>query len=70
MENRRMISYFAPEVLQKMDEFEKNFLGNSFKKDTSRNEGSNGRKQMVQDDTDVFREFLESGYAEDFLNLV
>lgn len=69
MENRKMKYRFKPEVLEKMDEFERDFLGNSYKKDTSENKGPNYREKVAQDDTDAFGEYLESDYSDDFLNL-
>lgn len=69
MEERRTIYRFDAEVLEKMDEFEKEFLGNSYKKDTSENKGPNYREKLAQDDTEAFGEYLESDYSEEFLNL-
>ena len=69
MKNRKIRYRFEAEVLEKMDEFEKAFLGNSYKKDTSENNGPNYREKMAQDDTEAFEEYLESDYSNDFLNL-
>ncbi|MBR1391671.1 MAG: hypothetical protein IJ567_09585 [Lachnospiraceae bacterium] len=69
MENQKTVYRFDAEVLEKMDEFERDFLGNGYKKDTSENKGPNYRKKMAQDDTDAFGEYLESDYSNDFLNL-
>lgn len=69
MENQKTAYRFEAEVLEKMDEFERDFLGNGYKKDTSENKGPNYRKKMAQDDTDAFGEYLESDYSNDFLNL-
>ena len=69
MENQKTVYRFDAEVLEKMDEFERDFLGNVYKKDTSENKGPNYRKKMAQDDTDAFGEYLESDYSNDFLNL-
>lgn len=69
MENKKITYRFEPEVLKKMDEFERDFLGNCYKKDTSENKGPNYRERVAQDDTDAFGEYLESDYSDDFLNL-
>lgn len=69
MENREATCHFEPEVIEKMDEFERDFLANGYKKDTSENQGPNYRQRMAQDDTDAFGAYLESDYSNDFLNL-
>lgn len=69
MEKRKKICHFEPDVLEKMDEFERDFLKNSYTKDKSENKGPNYKETMAQDDTDAFGEYLESDYANDFLNL-
>lgn len=69
MEERKTIYRFEPDVLEKMDEFEKEFLKNSYRKDTSENNGPNYRKGIAQEDTEAFGEYLESDYSEEFLNL-
>lgn len=69
MENRKMKYHFEADVLEKMNEFERDFLGDSYKKDTSENKGPNYKEKMAQDDADAFEEYLESEYAEDFLKL-
>lgn len=69
MEDRKTKYRFEPDVLEKMDEFEREFLGNTYKKDTSENNGPNYRERIAQDDTEAFGEYLESDYSEEFLNL-
>lgn len=69
MEDRKTKYRFEPDVLEKMDEFEREFLGNTYKKDTSENKGPNYRERIAQDDTEAFGEYLESDYSEEFLNL-
>ncbi len=69
MDGTKKKYHFEPEVLEKMDEFQREFLGNGYRKDTSENRGPNYREKMAQDDTDAFGEYLESDYSEDFLNL-
>lgn len=69
MGEMKRVCRFEPEVLQKMAEFERDFLGNGYRKDTSENNGPNYREKMAQDDTDAFGEYLESDYSDDFLNL-
>lgn len=69
MKEEKKTYYFEPEVLEKMDEFERDFLGNSYRKDTSENKGPNYKEKMAQEDADAFGEYLESDYSNDFLNL-
>ena len=69
MEDRKTKYRFEPDVLEKMDEFEREFLGNNYKKDTSENIGPNYRERIAHDDTEAFGEYLESDYSEEFLNL-
>lgn len=69
MENRKMSYHFEPEVLEKMDEFERDFLGNNYKKDTSENKGPNYKEGIAREDTEAFGEYLESDYSDEFLNL-
>ncbi len=69
MENRKTIYRFDVDVLEKMNEFERDFLGNNYKKDTSENNGPNYREKIAHEDTDAFGEYLESDYSDDFLNL-
>ena len=69
MEDRKTKYRFEPDVLEKMNEFEREFLGNIYKKDTSENKGPNYRVRIAQDDTEAFGEYLESDYSEEFLNL-
>lgn len=69
MDNKKDVYRFDSEVLEKMNEFERDFLGNNYKKDTSENKGPNYREKMIQEDKDAFGEYLDSDYSEDFLNL-
>ena len=69
MEERKVKYCFEPDVLEKMDECERDFLGNSYRKDTSENKGPNYREKMALDDTEAFGKYLESDYSDDFLNL-
>jgi len=69
MENKKNVYCFEPEVLEKMDEFERDFLGNDYKKDTSENKGPNYKHKMAQEDANAFEDYLESEYSQDFLNL-
>lgn len=52
-----------------MDEFERDFLQNGYKKDTSENKGPNYRERIAQEDADAFGDYLDSDYSDDFLNL-
>lgn len=69
MENKKEISCFEADVLAEMDKFEKDFLSNRYKKDTSENKGPNYKDKIVEDDSRAFFEYLDSDYSEDFLNL-
>ena len=69
MKERKTVYRFDPDVLEKMDEFEREFLGNAYKKDTSENNGPNYRERIARDDTEAFEDYLESDYSEEFLNL-
>ncbi len=68
MEKTRVEYNFDSEVLKAMDEFEKDFLRNGFKKDTSENKGPN-YKNIAKDDAVAFEEFLESDFSKEFLQL-
>lgn len=69
MENKKERYLFEPDVLEKMEEFEKDFLGNNYKKEISENKGPNYKEKMVHEDTNAFGEYLDSDYSNDFLNL-
>lgn len=60
---------FEPEVVRKMDEFERDFLGNRYKKEMSENKGPNYKKKIALDDAEAFGEYLESDFSDAFLNL-
>lgn len=69
MENRKITYRFETETLEKMDEFERDFLENSYKKDTSENKGPYYKEKMANEDADAFGEYLDSDYSDEFLNL-
>ncbi len=69
MENRKEIYRFDADVLTEMDNFEKDFLSNQYKKDTSENKGPNYKNKIAEEDRSAFFEYLDSEYAKEFLNL-
>ena len=69
MRDDKIAYSFEPDVLEKMEEFGRDFLNNTYKKDTSENKGPNYRERVAQEDAGAFKEYLDSDYSEDFLNL-
>lgn len=62
-------NYFDADALRKMEKFEKDFLSNQYKKDTSENKGPNYKDKIAVDDSKAFFEYLDSDFSKDFLNL-
>jgi len=60
---------FEPEILAEMDKFEKDFLSNQYRKDTSENKGPNYKDKIAENDRNAFFEYLEDDFSEEFLNL-
>lgn len=69
MGNRVNCHMFDEEVLQKMEEFKNDFLGNRYRKEISENSGPNYRERILEKDRRLFEEYLEDEDSQDFLNL-
>ena len=69
MDEKKAKYNFDAEVLEKMDQFAKDFLSNGYKKDVSVNNGPDYKNGIAQIDTEAFEEYLESDFAEEFLKL-